>query len=201
VVLPTGYDPVSALYQSAVLPLNEESLVLAGGIEPPTSASFALASEASGQREHSTTSRAGSSLRSAARRGPLFQLSYASERKTNGRRSCFASPKSGSRTNAVQFLDAHDVKQHGHRWPIQTQSRIRARVKRERQQMSGRRIGMRMHAPVRREQRNARIGREFARYLNVVWAIGPLLPFGGGLALPPVNPVVLGPLRARSTFG
>jgi hypothetical protein len=50
------------------------------------------------------------------------------EKKTNGRRSCFASPKSGSRTNAVQFLDAHDVKQHGHRWPISnavTHSRAR----------------------------------------------------------------------------
>jgi hypothetical protein len=60
-------------------------------------------------------------------RGALFQLSYASLKK-NGRRSCFASPKSGSRTNAVQFLDAHDVKQHGHRWPISnavTHSRAR----------------------------------------------------------------------------
>ena len=146
-------------------------------------------------------SRAGSSLRSAARRGALFQLSYASEKKTNGRRSCFASPKSGSRTNAVQFLDAHDVKQHGHRWPIQTQSRIRARFKRERQQMGGRRIGMHMHAPVRREQRKTRIGRDFARFLNCVWAIGPSCLFGGGVALPPVNSVVLDSLRAQSTFG
>jgi hypothetical protein len=61
-------------------------------------------------------------------RAALCQLSYASMKKTNGRRSCFASPKSGSRTNAVQFLDAHDVKQHGHRWPISnavTHSRAR----------------------------------------------------------------------------
>jgi hypothetical protein len=61
-------------------------------------------------------------------RAALCQLSYASEKKTNGRRSCFAPPKSGSRTNAVQFLDAHDVKQHGHCWPISdavTHSRAR----------------------------------------------------------------------------
>jgi hypothetical protein len=84
---------------------------------------------------------------------------------------------------------------------LQTQSCIRARVKRERQQMSGRRIGTRLCPRTRREQRKAHIGRDFARYLNVVWAIGPSCLFGGGLALPPVNPVVLGSLRARSTSG
>lgn len=38
-------------------------------------------------------------------------------KKTNGRRSCFASRQRGSRTNAVQFLDVHNVKQRGHCWP------------------------------------------------------------------------------------
>ena len=84
---------------------------------------------------------------------------------------------------------------------FQTQSRIRARVKRERQQLEERRIGKRICARTRREQRMARIGREFARYLNVVRAISPSCLFGGGWALPPVNPVVLGSFRARSTFG
>ena len=84
---------------------------------------------------------------------------------------------------------------------FQTQSRIRARVKRERQQIRKRRIGKRICARTRREQRKAHIGREFFKVLNCVWAIGPSCLFGGGLALPPVNPVVLGPVRARSTFG
>ena len=84
---------------------------------------------------------------------------------------------------------------------FQTQSRIRTRVKRERQQIRKRGIGTRICARTRREQRRARIGRGFARYLNVVWAISPSCLFGGGLALPPVNPVVLTLVRARWTFG
>ena len=63
---------------------------------------------------------------------------------------------------------------------IQTQSRIRARVKRERQQIRKRRIGARLSARTRREQRKAHIGRGFVRYSNVVRAISPSCLFGGG---------------------
>jgi hypothetical protein len=122
----------------------------ARGIGPPRSASFALASEASGQREHSTMSRAGSSLRSAARRGALFQLSYASRKKTNGRRSCFASrkerqsherrPISGrSRCQTARPLFGR----------IQMQSRIRARVGASGNRLENAGSGKRMRVPMR----------------------------------------------------
>jgi hypothetical protein len=65
---------------------------------------------------------------------------------------------------------------------IQTQSRIRARAKRERQQMGKRRIGKRICARTRRERRKAHIGREFLEVLNAVRAISPSCLFGGGLS-------------------
>src|SRR5262249_4597330 len=159
-VLPTGYDPVSAPYQSAVLPLNEESRVLrdewpqcfkndwcwqpGSNRRPPHYEGGALPTELCQHEKRQTDGAPASHLRRAAvARTPS---------------NFWTLTMSNSTAIAGQF---------------QTQSRIRARIKRERQQMSGRRIGTRICARTRREQRKTHIGREFARVLNVVWAIGP----------------------------
>src|SRR5262249_14831707 len=73
-------------------------------------------------------------------------------------------------------------------------SRTRARSRRRRRNLLGRNAQQRRAAA-----HKAVVRREFVRCLNVLWAIGPSCLFGGGLALPPVIPVVLALVRLSST--
>jgi hypothetical protein len=107
-------------------------------------------------------------------RAALCQLSYASVKK----RQMDGAPASHLRRAAVartpsNFWTLTMSNSTAIAGQFQTQSRIRARVKRERQQIRKRRIGKRMCARTRREQRKAHIGRGFLEVLNCVWAIGP----------------------------
>ena len=143
-------------------------------------------------------------------RGALFRLSYASEEKDKWTAFCFAShderqpherrPCSGrSRCQTAGPLLA----EFGRSWSCtcavdahaaQNLSVARARSWRTRRKLHGRNAQQRRAAAQR-----ALVRRGFARCLNVLWAIGPSCLCGGGLALPPVIPVVLASVRPDTT--